>query len=88
VYFLNRSKKPRCFWVNTGPGFPFRYFSACEKDSYIGEKNSENLWGMVKAKMKVKLNFDVEDLKAEIQRVWESFPKRPAPSKMDCSLCG
>jgi transposase len=29
----------------------------------------ENLWGMVKAKMKVQLNFNVEDLKAEIQRV-------------------
>ena len=32
--------------------------------------------GMVKAKMKVKLNFDVEDLKAEIQRVWDSIPQQ------------
>jgi hypothetical protein len=37
VYFLNRSKKS-CFWVFLEPGFPFRYFSALEKDSYIGEK--------------------------------------------------
>ena len=36
----------------------------------------ENLWGMIKAKMKVKLNFDVEDLKAEIQRVWDSIPQQ------------
>jgi hypothetical protein len=36
----------------------------------------ENFWGIVKAKMKVQLNFNVQDLKAEIQRVWDSLPKR------------
>jgi hypothetical protein len=38
----------RCFWVFPGPGFPFRYFSARKKDSYIGKTVRQNLRGKSK----------------------------------------
>ena len=36
----------------------------------------ENLWGIVKAKMKVTLNFTAEELKREIRRVWKTIPQK------------
>ena len=36
----------------------------------------ENLWGIVKSRMKVKLKFTVKELKREIRRVWNSIPQR------------
>ena len=36
----------------------------------------ENLWVMVKAKMKVTLNFTAEELKREIRRVWKTIPQK------------
>ena len=36
----------------------------------------ENLWGIVKSGIKVKLKFTVKELKGEIKRVWNSIPQR------------
>jgi transposase len=36
----------------------------------------ENLWGIVKSRMKVKLKFTIRQLKREIRRAWNSIPQR------------